>query len=1199
MERMLAIGLFVLLAMPFPGTAIAHADSELDRQFQTPPDSSKPWVYWFWLNGNITREGITADLEAMHRVGIGGVLIMEVDQGTPVGPVDFMSQRWRELFKHVTTEAQRLGLEVNLNNDAGWNGSGGPWIKPEQSMQKVVWSEMEVEGPRQLDAELPQPEVVAGFYRDIAVLAFPMPEPYRIDRIEYKAGYRVGDAGPASQASLPPEIVIARDRITDISSRMDKDGRLGWDVPSGKWTIIRFGHTSTGVQNAPAPESGRGLECDKLSKEGIEANFAGMMAKLIADVGPAAGKSLVATHIDSWENGAQNWTARMREEFRERRGYDLLPFLPAMTGRVVGSLEISERFLWDLRQTISDLVVENYAGHMRILAHQHGLRLSIEAYGGPCDEIPYGGRADEPMCEFWIGGGAMQTCKEMASSAHVYGKPILGAEAFTAGDQEKWLEHPATIKALGDQAFCDGVNRFVFHRYAMQPWLGRNPGMTMGPWGIHYERTQTWWDWSGAWHEYLARCQFLLRQGRFVADICYLQPEAAPQGFAGHARQLYDYDNCTAEAVLTRMTVKDGRIVLPDGMSYRLLVLPKTKTMTPRLLRKIKELVEAGATVTGPRPLRSPGLSDYPKCDEQVRKIADELWGKDKPSAEITEHSRRKGRVFWGSRVEGKPDSPEDAKNPLDGAKWIWHQEGNPAAGAPVGMRYFRRTVTVEVGRSIESAKLSMTADNSFQAWVNGQQVGTGDNFGLAYIMDVTSLLKPGVNIMTVAAGNGGVGLNPAGLIGLLTIRFSDGGTLQWCTDRKWETTATLQDDWTSTSAPNQEWGVAMELGNLGMSPWGSPELPPREAFPHASVVPEVLARMDLPPDFEASGSIRYIHRRAEDTDIFFVANSEQTSTGVNCTFRVSGKLPEIWDPLTGRISRQAIYRERDGRTTLPLWFEPSGSLFVVFREPSTPAAATNAGPIVAVRRDGQSVLPEPGRPLTVSPPIEMLGGGHGVMNVLAWQSGRYEFETASGQIRRVSVPPLPPSSEVSGPWEVRFPAEQGVPERVTLQDLISWSQHKEPGVKYFSGTATYIKTLSIPPGLLTKDRRLYLDMGKVQVMAGVTLNGKLVGTLWKPPFHLDITDMAKPGDNALEVKVVNLWPNRMIGDEQLPEDSRRNDNGTLREWPQWLQEGKPSATGRHTFTSWRLWKKDAPLLESGLLGPVTLQAVAVVELKH
>jgi hypothetical protein len=189
------------------------------------------------------------------------------------------------------------------------------------------------------------------------------------------------------------------------------------------------------------------------------------------------------------------------------------------------------------------------------------------------------------MGEFWTPSGAIETCKGMACAGHVYGKRIIGAESFTSADQEKWREHPATIKGLGDTAFCEGINRFVFHRYAMQPWTPeRRPGMTMGPWGQHYERTETWWEESTAWHQYLARCQFMLRQGLFVADICYMQPEMPPQGFVGHPRPGYDWDECGAEVVLNRMSVKNGRIVLPDGMSYRLLVLPQTVTATPALL---------------------------------------------------------------------------------------------------------------------------------------------------------------------------------------------------------------------------------------------------------------------------------------------------------------------------------------------------------------------------------------------------------------------------------------------------------------------------------------------------------------------------------------------------------------------------------------------------------------------------------------
>jgi len=277
-----------------------------------------------------------------------------------------------------------------------------------------------------------------------------------------------------------------------------------------------------------------------------------------------------------------------------------MPFLPVMTGRVVDSLEVSERFLWDLRQTVSQMLVENYAGELSTLARRHGMYLTMEAYDlDPCDDLMFAGRVDQPMAEFWTWPpyGVAYSCMEMTSAGHVYGKPIVSGEAFTATDAEKWLGHPYGVKVFGDWAFCHGINRFILHRYAHQPWTEptRRPGMSMGPWGLHYERTQTWWEQSKVWHEYLSRCQYLLQQGLFSADICYISPEESPNRWyvPGKSRERpgYNYDACPAELVINKMTVKDGRVSLPDGMSYRLLVLPETETMTPQLLRKIKTLV--------------------------------------------------------------------------------------------------------------------------------------------------------------------------------------------------------------------------------------------------------------------------------------------------------------------------------------------------------------------------------------------------------------------------------------------------------------------------------------------------------------------------------------------------------------------------------------------------------------------------------
>ena len=1188
-------------------TTTAGAGDDLEQGFARPPATAKPWVYWFPLSGNLTKEGITADLEALQRVGIGGVLYMEVEQGAPQGPADFAGPLWRELFQHACREAERLGLELNLNNDAGWCGSGGPWITPELSMQRVVWTETPVAGPSRFAGTLAQPRPVQDFYRDIAVLAIPAPAGnVRIQNIQGKASFKAQHfpPQPATFRSLPAEAVIPQKQIVDLSAQMSPAGELAWDVPAGQWLILRLGHTTTGKDNHPAPASGRGLECDKFSKAAAETHFNALVGRLAADnpglTGP--GKVFVSTHIDSWEVGSQNWTPRMRDEFRQRRGYDLWPYLPVFTGRVVDSLETSERFLWDLRQTVSDLIVENYAGHFRTLARKHGLRLSIEAYGEPADDMTYAGQADEPMSEFWSWAkfGAAESCTAMASAAHTYGKRILGAEAFTATDAEKWLGHPGNIKDLGDWAFCEGVNRFVFHRYAAQPWRDVAPGMSMGPWGLHYERTQTWWEQSRAWHEYLARCQFLLQQGLFVADVCYLQPEGAPRQFvpppttalAPHVRGGYNFDGCTPEVVLTRMSVADGRIVLPDGMSYRVLVLPQVETMTPALLRKVGELVRAGATVFAPtRPAKAPGLTDYPACDGQVRQLAGEIWGDGPAPAAVSERPLGQGRLIWGGALSPQPLGESDVPPRLDAAKWIWRREGNPAAAVPPSTRYFRRVVTLDDDARIATARLVLTADNSFECWVNGRRVGEGDRFDQLSVMDIAEAFRPGTNILAVAATNAADYPNPAGLLGLLTIRLKGGRTLEVASDQAWEAAEKVPADW-RTAVVADGWSAAMELGPSGMEPWGEPEYTPavRNVYPDANVVHQWLAARGVPPDFAAARPLRYIHRRLDGADVYFVANGTGDSFQTTCSFRVAGRQPELWHPETGRSAVLPGYAERNGCTDVRLQFGPAESVFVVFRRPGTPAER-----LVSVRRDGRELLPSepPATGPDARPSVDLARGE-------IWQPGTYRFETADGSQRELQVHELPEPREIAGPWEVRFDPRWGGPERVVFDRLEDWAQRPEDGIRYYSGTAVYSKALQLDPAIVAPpagqnspaagQRRLYLDLGQVAVLAEVKLNGRDLGILWKPPYRLDITEAAKAGENALELKVVNLWINRQIGDEQLAEDSDRNPNGTLKSWPAWLGQGAASPTGRLSFTSWRLWKKDSPLQPSGLLGPVTLQ---------
>jgi len=1067
---------------------------------------------------------------------------------------------------------------VNMNNDAGWNGSGGPWIKPGQSMQKIVCTETNLEGPMRFEGALRQPETVAGFYRDITVLAFPTPGSYRIPAIRAKAMYDTGGyGGGIPREQLPAEMVIDRNAIVTPDVQMDAAGRLVWDVPPGRWTVLRLGCTTTGVENAPAPKTGRGLECDKLSREGIEANFAGMMDLLAADnhLKPGnVGPGLVATHIDSWENGSQNWTPRMPEEFHKRRGYDLIRFLPVITGRVVEGLEVSERFLWDLRQTVSELVVENYAARTRELAHANGLRFTVEAYGSPCDFIPYGGQADEPMGEFWYPSGAMETCKGMAGCGHAYGKRIVGAEAFTAGDQERWLQHPGSIKALGDQAFCEGINRFVFHRYALQPWPElRQPGMTMGPWGEHYERTQTWWDQTPVWHDYLARCQFLLRQGFYAADLCYLQAETPPQGFGEHPRQGYDWDECGADVVLHRMSVKDHRLVLPDGMSYRLLVLPATQTMTPPLLRKIEDLVQAGATVVGSPPQRSPSLSGYPQCDAQVKELAARIWA-DCDGAKITEHRLGQGRVIWQTEPEK-----------------VLRQSGiapDFVSGQP--LRHIHR--------------IAGDADLYFVANSAPRRVNTTATFRVSGKVpelwwpesgrrEPAPISQERDGLTTVA-----LSLEPSGSV-FVVFRAASGKAESF-----------------------------VSLARNGKPLFSAVPEPP---------VPVVVrsALYGVPNDPQRTRDVgekvrRFLERGEYSFPVSAIAQGDDPAPNVIKTltvdYTIDGKpyLVKAQDPGTVYLTAEALKisvekarygvltdpkRTRDVRDRVQRLVDAGESSFQVARmaEGDDPAFLVVKTLELEYTRNGEHVSAQGTDPelIDLKQPVleqaervaEVSGASPGRIRLLAFQPGLYEAQTASGKRQERNLTGLPAPLELGGPWEVQFAPNLGAPPAATFGRLLSWTARPEAGIKYFSGAATYFKTIQLPPGMLSESRRLFLDLGRVEVMARVNLNGKDLGLLWKPPFRLDITDALSSGENKLELRVINLWPNRMIGDEQLPEDSDRNPNGTLKAWPQWLQEGKPSPAGRITFTSWRLWKKTDALLDSGLLGPVTISAAEQIDL--
>jgi len=1159
---------------------------------QQPPDSSRPWVYCFWLEGNITKEGISADLAGMKEGGIGGLLFMDGNVGGPAGPERFMSESWKDLFVFMVEEAGRLGLEINLNNAPGWAGSGGPWITPELAAQRVIFAENVIEGGAALSVSLAKPAGIRlDHYKDIAILAYPLGHAglpsFRIPHF----GSTKSFAGLEDFYEVVPwprfietnknwpepdaDQTIRSAEMLDLTAQLDGDGMVRWTAPPGRWILLRIGHTvSNGGTRSTQPEA-TGLECDKLSKLAIETQFNAMVGKLSALVPALVGKALVSTHIDSWEAGSGNWTADFRSEFQKRCGYDLLPYLPTLNGIVVDSRTVSERFLWDFREVASQLLLENYAGHLRELANKKGLRLSIEAYDGTVDDLRYAGRADEPMTEFWrscySGLPLSDLSEEMASAAHVYGRNIVGAEAFTSwrGD---YADHPATMKPFADWAFCTGVNRFCFSEWIMQPWPGLVPGVSFATIGTVFHQSVTWWKASQPWHLYISRCQHLLRQGRFVADICFVAPEGGPYRFTPPIpaterggipdRPRYNFDGCPAELIL-EAHVEGNELVLPAGMRYRLLVLPtynanglpvmrlndtpnytytaepmpEIRTMTPELLRKVRDLVEAGATILGHRPLQSPSLAQYPQCDSELKQIADELWGKDDGHASVGERRVGKGRVVWGQTPEQVFDSMH------------WPPDFTSTAGSKLNYTHRRTEDGADIYFVVNKEPMRVEADLTFR--VTGKRPAafwpqSGEWSGLAAYRE-----KDGVTVVPLALD--------AHESAFVVFRED-----VQATTRLHSVSTETHQIWPTESVPQDPVEDRFTLA-FWVTPLNEIPIPGErgyEGIPHPVDQPAIGGRLWVSPGegyygvaVGQNGLVVFQYGERGELQPLLV-RAVPLPPSIHLGVEYSDRVVKLY--INGKLTA----------TSKPNPWPPRPS----------PTHRAPAGEVAALEWLDCALDRQP--PPAEPPALDLA-------RQIAWNSGAYSLHFASGQTRKIDVA-LPPPRPIEGSWEVAFDPAWGGPAHTTLNELVDWSKHSDPGIRFYAGAAVYTKTFNF--AVPAKDIQTWIDLGRVAVIARVIVNGKDLGIVWSAPYRIDATAALADGKNTLEIHVINCWSNRLIGDEHLPQDSDRTPEGAIRTWPLWVLDRQRSPTGRFTFSSAREWEANSTLLPSGLLGPVQLR---------
>jgi len=1092
---------------------------QLEAGFITPPDGAKPRVWWHWMNGNISKEGIRADLEWMHRVGIGGFQNFDAGMTTPQiveKRLVYMTPEWKDAFLFTTKLADSLNLEMAIAGSPGWSESGGPWVKPEQAMKKIVWSETRVEGGKPFAGTLPKPPSISGpfqnlklergfgsregdeeripeYYADAAVVAFRVPDtdlsmaelqpkvsssagkfnlteltdgdlvkssflpaapvgqnawiqfefakPTTIQALSIVAGggsrmfgmgggvpnktleisddgknfskaiditnggvaqrtlsfaavtgkyFRVciktlppsnqpdmfalfgfGNRGPAAPAGTQiaevvlhtgayvnrfeekaafatatdlanastPEVTgaIAKTDVIVLTSQIDKDGKLNWTAPAGKWIVLRLGYSLTGHQNSPASPEATGLEVDKLNADHVKSYFTNYLDQYKDATGGLMGKKGLQYIItDSWEAGTQNWTDNMMAEFKTRRGYDMLSWLPVLAGHVVESAEASDRFLWDYRKTLIELVAVNHYDQLTTLLKERGMGRYTESHeGGRAfigDGMEVKRTADVPMSATWTPGGFggneggvatrhKADVRESASVSHIYGQNLVAAESMTAMMSD-WAWSPELLKPVADMELASGLNRFVIHTSVHQPSNDKLPGLSLGPFGQWFTRHETWAEQSKAWTDYLSRSCYMLQQGKFVADVVYFYGEdnnitalfgqKLPDVPTG-----YEYDFVNSDALINVLSVKDGTILTPSGMNYQVLVLDplSSKQISLPVLRKISDMVNAGAIVIGNKPVTTPSLSDD---QSEFTKIVNELWASEKGANKVG-----KGTVYAGQPIQ------------------------------------------------------------------------------------------------------------------------------------------------------------------------------------------EVLSTLNIKPDFtytkpQENTNLLYVHRKLGDIDFYWVNNRNERDEELEATFRVEEKAAEIWHPETGRIEKIS-YSIADGITKVPLKLQPNDAVFVVFRNKAKADSYT------------------------------------------APKATETQLAT------------------VEGPWNVSLQPKQGFAIQATLATLTPWNENADKGIKYFSGTGTYTKILQAPAEWLTEGTDLWLDLGNVQNLAEVVVNGKSLGIVWKTPFRIELSGALKQGENTLEIKVTNLWVNRLIGDRQ------------------------PDVKEKVTYTTTSPYRADSPLKPSGLIGPVKI----------
>lgn len=633
--------------------------AQLRAGFTTPPPDARMRCYWWWLNGNTDKTTITHDLEAMKAKGFGGALLVDANGANQNGNNDvspgptFSSPAWIELYTHALQEADRLGLEITLNITSGWN-LGGPDVAPDQASKLLTWTRTQITGGTHVDVQLSTPTSSNNFYREIAVLAYPLHHGAPLAKSFSGPPLRTRSAAAETGFSMPDSSAMLTDgdnlaatdsaaadtsveEIRDLSRNMQND-TLTWDAPAGDWEILRIGYADSDARVSTSSGSWQGLAIDYMSRDALNTYWNRTVEPLLNAAHDS--KSLKYLATDSWELGGTNWTQTFAEEFTKRRGYDPIPWLPVVAGRIVGDRDHSARFLTDLRRSVADLIVSNHYDVFAERAAKHNLGVQAESggpHGAPIDALETFRHSAVPQTEFWSKNPHRSKdderffTKEAASAANIYGQRFVAQEGETSiGPQ--WSESLATnLKPSFDMAITEGMNRLVWHEFTSSPASTGLPGQEYFA-GTHLNPKITWWNAGDAFFLYLNRVQFMMQQGTPVDDILYFYGDNVPNFVRlkaddpAHVLPGFDYDVTDEDALLHTINLNGESLTGPSGVTWRALVLPKTRRFSLAALEQVERYLQSGGTVIGLPPVSPTGMVNE-TTEARFASLVRSIWG--------------------------------------------------------------------------------------------------------------------------------------------------------------------------------------------------------------------------------------------------------------------------------------------------------------------------------------------------------------------------------------------------------------------------------------------------------------------------------------------------------------------------------------------------------------------------------------------